>query len=231
MSAPLPKHVEIAETLIRRITAGILADGARLPPERKMAAGCGVAVGTLRKALALLEQQEMLDRVQGSGNYVRRRPAPSSVYGLFRLELIEGGGLPTAQVLAVDRVARPAGLPGDTSDGPLATRIRRLRRLDGRPVAVEEIWYLGPGAPSAGDLSDSLYLTWQRLFGLTVMQVEDRVGLAGFPGWTPPGQTFAAGGPACHVARKTWGGEALIEVSETWFDAASARFVAREGSV
>ena len=57
MSAPLPKHVEIAESLIRRIGAGLIADGARLDPERAMAEGLGVAVGTLRKALAILESQ------------------------------------------------------------------------------------------------------------------------------------------------------------------------------
>jgi hypothetical protein len=31
----------------------------------------GVAIGTLRKGLALLEQQGVLERIQGSGTYVR----------------------------------------------------------------------------------------------------------------------------------------------------------------
>ena len=78
MSRPLPKHVEIAESLIRRIRAGVISDGARLPTEREMAAAQGVAVGTLRKALAILEGQGLLDRVQGSGNYVRHHPGARS---------------------------------------------------------------------------------------------------------------------------------------------------------
>ena len=46
----LPKYVQIAEMLIREIAAGHLADGARLAPEREMAATLGTSVTTLRKA-------------------------------------------------------------------------------------------------------------------------------------------------------------------------------------
>lgn len=226
MSRPLPKHVEIAESLIRRIRAGVISDGARLPTEREMAAAQGVAVGTLRKALAILEGQGLLDRVQGSGNYVRHHPGARSVYGLFRLERPEGGGLPTADVLSLDRLPRSLPVP----PGDDATRIRRLRRLDGDPVAVEEIWYLGPGSPQRDDLSDSLYLTWLDHFGQKVDRIEDRIGLSPFPEWTPEGLPWAAGHLAGHAERWTWGPEGqLFEFSWTWFHSAAARFVTREG--
>lgn len=212
MSRPLPRHIEIAETLIRRIGAGLIADGARLPTERDMAAECGVAVGTLRKALAILADKGLLDRVQGSGNYVRAKGRVASVYGMFRLELDAGGGLPTAEVLSV-------------SPAEGGTAIRRLRRLDGLAVAVEDILWRGPGTPAAEDLSDSLYLTWAQLYGVTVTAVEDRVGIGAFPGWSP----LAPGAAAGHIARRSWAGPALVETSLTWFDADRARFVSREG--
>jgi GntR family transcriptional regulator len=212
MSRPLPRHIEIAETLIRRIAAGMLADGTRLPTERDMAVDWGVAVGTLRKALAILAGKGLLRRVQGSGNYVRARARVASVYGLFRLELLAGGGLPTAEVLAVE----PAG--GGTA-------IRRLRRLDGVPVAVEDILWRGDGVPGAADLSDSLYLTWAECFGVTVTAVEDRVGVGRFPGWSP----LSPGAVAGEVERRSWAGVTLVETSTTHFDAGVARFVWREG--
>ena len=129
-SQSLPKFVQVSEMLIREIAAGHLADGARLPPERDMAADLGIAVGTLRKALAELERKGLLERVQGSGNYVRYQTDVASVYALFRLEKLRGGGLPTADVLDVARLAKPADAPafGDSADGH---RIRRLRALDG----------------------------------------------------------------------------------------------------
>ncbi|MEL6700823.1 MAG: GntR family transcriptional regulator, partial [Pseudomonadota bacterium] len=66
----LPKHLQIGEMLVREIASGRLADGARLPSERQMASELNVAVGTLRRALDDLTERGLLERVQGSGNYV-----------------------------------------------------------------------------------------------------------------------------------------------------------------
>ena len=140
MSDPsaLPKYVQTAEMLIREIAAGRLLDGERLPPERDMAAELGLAVGTLRKALADLEYRGLLERVQGSGNYIRSGAEASGVYALFRLELIRGGGLPTAETLSVDFLPKPGDAP-DFGPSESAHRVRRLRRLGGRSAALEEI--------------------------------------------------------------------------------------------
>ncbi len=53
----------------------------------------------------------MLDRLQGSGNYIRHGADGASVYGMFRLELPEGGGLPRADVLDVQALDKPDDLP------------------------------------------------------------------------------------------------------------------------
>src|SRR5687768_4780719 len=128
MRGPLPVHMQISEMLIREIAVGRLADGARLPPERDMAVELGIAVGTLRRALADLTDRGLLERVHGSGNYVRSRGDLQGVYAFFRLERIGGGGLPTADLISVETMKKPAGLPAfGASD--LAHRIRRLRRL------------------------------------------------------------------------------------------------------
>ena len=107
----LPLYQQIAELLIRDIAAGRLIDGERLPPERDMAADLKIAVGTLRQALQSLTEKGLLERVQGSGNYVRARSDAASVYALFRLERVQGGGLPTARVLSVDRCPKTPILP------------------------------------------------------------------------------------------------------------------------
>ena len=61
---------------------------------------------------------------------------------MFRLELTTGGGLPTADILEVAAVEKPADLPvfGTADHG---TRVRRLRFLNRIPIAVEEIWLDG----------------------------------------------------------------------------------------
>lgn len=225
----LPRYQQISETLIREIAAGRLVEGERLPPERAMAADHGVAVGTLRKALADLAERGVVDRRQGSGNYIRARAEVRSVYSMFRLELHRGGGLPTAEVLAVDRLAKPPSLPafGRAAEGH---RIRRLRRVGGEAVAVEEIWLDGTFAPriTAAELPDSLYLFYRLRFGLHIARAEDRVGVGPVPDWAPAAFGLAPGAVAGHVVRLSYApdGEA-VEASHTWFDPARASYVAR----
>ncbi len=225
----LPKYVQISELLIREIAAGRLADGARLPPERDMAADLAVSVGTLRKALADLEDKGMLRRVQGSGNYVRAGAPANSVYSFFRLELAEGGGLPTAQVLSVDRLPKPAGAP-DFGAAPEAHRVRRLRWLNDVPAALEEIWIDGALAKriSVADLSESIYQFYRDRLGIWITRAEDRVGLGQVPDWGPQAFPYAAGTTVGHVERVAWAQDAHpIEYSRTWFDYEKVRHISR----
>ncbi|MEM8592139.1 MAG: GntR family transcriptional regulator [Pseudomonadota bacterium] len=224
----LPKHMQISEMLVREIAAGRLADGARLKPEREMASDFGVAVGTLRRALDELTEKGLLERVQGSGNYVRHKPDARSVYTFFRLEVPGGGGLPTAEVLAAEGVLRPADLGTEAGETEVL-RVRRLRMLDGLPAALEEIWFDIKGAAglTAADLSESLYLTCQRELGVAIERTEDRVGVGAVPEWGR-GQLALEPGAVCgHVRRRGWSGGRVVEVSETWFDASRAQFVSR----
>lgn len=225
----LPIYIQITELLVRDIAANRLLDGERLPPEREMAAQLGVAVGTLRKALAELQNRGLLERVQGSGNYIRAISDPKSVYAMFRLELIAGGGLPTAEVLSVERLAKPDYLPAFGSS-PEGHRIRRLRRLSGQPAAVEEIWLDGSyiAALSADDLSESLYLFYREMLGLWIVRAEDQIGLDHVPDWRPPEFAMAPGAPAPFITRVSHSQDGVsAEVSRTWYDPAIARYVAR----
>ena len=225
----LPTYVQISETIARDIASGRLLDGEKLPPERQMAASWGVAVGTLRKALGLLVEQGVLQRVQGSGNYVRHAEDAGTIYAFFRLELKDGGGLPRAQLLSVDRLEKPKNSPNFGPD-PAAFRFRRLRFLNDTPAALEEIWLDGSVAPSidAGDISESLYHHYKSRFGLLISRAEDRVSLAPVPDWTVD-QFGPAGGITCgYVERVAFDQHAKpIEFSRNWFDVSVAAYVSR----
>lgn len=230
-TSALPKFVQVSEMLIREIAAGHLVDGARLPPEREMAEALGVAVGTLRKALADVEAKGLLERIHGSGNYIRQRQAVDSVYAFFRLELKRGGGLPTARVLTVDKCDKPAGVPdfGPHSQGH---RIRRLRYLGGTLVGLEEIWLDASYADviRPADLLESLYLFYRNQLGLVIASVEDRIGLGAVPDWTPAPFHLRAGAMAGYIERNSFlAGRVPVEFSRTWFDADRAHYISRMG--
>lgn len=83
---------EVAAILRREIAEGRLKYHDRLPAERAMAEGYGVARGTVRKALDLLARDELIEIRAGSGAYVApaaREAANPAVENARPLELID----------------------------------------------------------------------------------------------------------------------------------------------
>ena len=225
----LPLHLETSEMLAREIKAGILLDGERLEPERQMAKRLGIAVGTLRKSLAVLESNGMLERIQGSGNYIRHVDDDKTIYGFFRLELTQGGGLPKATTLAVDKVAGTDEI--NFAENDTYYRIRRSRFLNDTEAALEEIWLdasLVEKPIKQSELSDSLYQYYKEVLGFWIARVEDSVSVSSVPEWKPA--TFCANAPETFgfVTRYSWDQLGRqVEYSKTWFDTRTTRYVAR----
>ncbi len=223
----LPLHLQISEALIRDIAAGRLANGERLPPEREMARLHGTSLRTLRKALTELEDKGLIERRQGSGNYVRATPGKmaESVYSMFRLERPRGGGLPTAEVLEVSARRKDHAW----GDSPRATRIRRLRLLSGTPAAIEEIWLdAGAGEVDPAGCRDSLYRYYRLALGFWISRAEDRVSVGPVPDWAPDAFGPRPGTITGYIERYSWAqGPAPVEFSRTWFDPVEAHYVQR----
>lgn len=228
---PLPVYRQIAELLVRQIKAGYWREDERLPTEAELAQRLGVAVGTLRKALALLQAQGVLERIQGSGTYVKKIAGTRQIYELFRLELSTGPGLPTAGILDVRRMARPAHVPAlGGHESEAVWRVRRLRYLSQVPVALEEIWFEGAALKtlSAAALGDSMYLFYQQRLGVWIAQVEDRLSAAPAPAWACPPCALRSGDLAGFIERLSWAtNRVLVEYSQTWFDPAVCRYSSR----
>jgi len=228
MSDPqaLPRYLQVSDMLLRDIAAGRLIEGERLHPERDMAAQYGISVGTLRKALADLTDKGHLERRQGSGNYVRHTRDAGGVYAFFRLELVGGGGHPSASGLSVDLLDKPGDAP-EFGPSPQAWRMRRQRSLGGIPAVIEEIWLDARWADAValGDLDGSLYWFYRTRLGLMIARAEDRVGVDPMPGW---GGLLPPGAPCGFVERLSWDQNgARAEYSRNWFDPGIVRYVSR----
>ena len=228
----LPTYLRIAEELTRDIGSGRLAAGHKLPPERAMAAEKGVAVATLRKALQLLDDRKLIERRQGSGNYVLGGNRSVGTYALLRLELAEtGGGLPTARLLDIKRAAKPAALP-TIGKSDIGLRLRRLRFLSDVPVAVEEIWldarWLDKGELSPRTISESLYRSYEDRLGLTITEAEDVIRMGALPDWAPADFDMRAGANMPLIERRAFDQSgAPAEASWTWYNPARAQYFAR----
>jgi DNA-binding GntR family transcriptional regulator len=242
-SKPLPLYIQISEMLSREILAGHWRVGERIPTEPELSVSRGVASGTLRKAVAELEQRGVLERKQGSGTYVRGGRKAKNIYEFFRLELLAGGGLPTAQILGVDQELLPDGIsfggssakggdsaPASKGRGKKGYRIRRLRLLNGVAVALEEIWIDMRHKKNlqAKELTDSLYLFYKNHFGFWVSKVEDHIGVDPVPDWAPEALALPPHQPCTFIERYAWSNaNAIEEYSRTWVNPRQARYSAR----
>ena len=204
-------------------------DGQRLPAERQLARDYNVTVRTLRKSLARLTENGLLVRKQGSGNYIRRRENAESIYSFFRLERPDGGGLPSALMVSVDSLRKPDYLP-DFGESTFAHRFRRQRFLDQVPVAAEEIWLdqSCTARVNPAQISQSLYKYYKERLNVWIVRAEDWVGVSEVPEWAN-GLVAVRSGRLCgFVERYGWSQEnKKVEYSRTWYDADSARYVAR----
>lgn len=150
------RHYLVArDHIARQIHSGAMKPGAKLPSERQLQDGLGVARGTIREALFQLESEGAIFRRDRSGWYVSPEPVtydPTRWAG-FMTYVAEQGRVPatetlsTSSVEAQDGVAQVMGL----SVGTPLHLIRRRRRIDGRPVLVERIYVEAARAPGLLD--------------------------------------------------------------------------------
>ena len=116
--------------------------GQRLPSEPELAKQLGVSRATLREAMRAFETQGLIRRRQGSGTFVVGKMRGLLDNGLEVLESLETmakrlglevsvSDLSVESLPADDDAATALGVPSGT---PL-TRVRRVVRADGRPVA------------------------------------------------------------------------------------------------
>lgn len=66
------RHHDIADDLRHQITTGSIKPGERLPSEAGLASRYRVSTVTLRRALAVLQGEGLVEKIHGKGNYVRR---------------------------------------------------------------------------------------------------------------------------------------------------------------
>lgn len=71
---PEYQYVRFADHIAALIAAGELRPGARLPAERELAEQYGVAYHTVRRAMVVLRERQLVQSVHGRGTFVVHNP-------------------------------------------------------------------------------------------------------------------------------------------------------------
>ena len=66
-----PKYLQISEQLIEQINTGVLPAGSILPTEGELQERFNVSRVTIRRAMKVLVDMDLLFRKRGSGTYVK----------------------------------------------------------------------------------------------------------------------------------------------------------------
>jgi GntR family transcriptional regulator len=173
----------LAASLRARITQGEWVPGTALPAEAALAKEHGVALGTLRQALALLVAEGLLERQHGRGTFVRAGLGGASMLRFFRFrQSDERAATPTSTILnrhvelAESSVADALGLPAGAS----VLQLQRLRSINGEPCLLEQLTLPLPlfdalTHPDTAAWDDLLYPMYQRVCNVSIYRAEDSV--------------------------------------------------------
>lgn len=144
----LPLYFQVRDTVLEEIKSQGLNPGERLPTEAELEQRYGVSRATIRQALAELESEGRVTRIQGKGTFVaipkiQHVPLLTSFSELLRSQGYE----PSHRILESRRLDAPPPVAEDlgVAVGTPCRFLRRLLLANGRVVGVSETW-LSPHA-------------------------------------------------------------------------------------
>ena len=166
-----PRYGQLARHIARAINEGLLPADHQLPPERDLAEMSGLSRVTVRKAVAQLVSEGLIEQRRGAGTFVR---APSEKleqslssltsftdYMLARGKTSSSVGLRRGLFFPAPEESLALGVPSNER----VARIERLRSADGVPVAIERSTLPGDILPDPDVVDTSLYAVLRTMGG------------------------------------------------------------------
>lgn len=150
-----PLYLQLYDEIAAQIASGSLRSGDRLPPERQLCVESGVSRATVRRALAALEADGLVQAVQGRGTFVtspRLAEPPNTLLSFTQLAAARGASAGARVLLAevrtatLDEAERFRIAPGSE-----VFELERLRTMDGLPVALDHSTVPLSAAPGLTD--------------------------------------------------------------------------------
>ncbi len=158
------RYGKLALALRERILQGEWAPGQLIPAESALAQSYGVALGTIRQALALLVEDGVLQRKHGKGTFVTKGVDGASMMRFFRFRGVDNAHSETPQSRILSSRLRTAIRQEATAFGIAVDaqvfQFERLRSLEQDPCLLETIVL---PLPLFGNLAESDTQTWDDL--------------------------------------------------------------------
>lgn len=158
----VPLYQQLRDRLRQDIMHKAYKPGDKLPSERKLAADNNISVVTARNALLELEEEGLIERIQGKGTFVSIKKYDRNLkeYESFT-EMCKGMGAKAGAKELEKKIIKPnlkitnkLEVPEDSQ----VVYISRLRYVDDEPMVIEDNYFsLDYAYLLNEDLSDSLF--------------------------------------------------------------------------
>ena len=183
--AEAPLYKEVRRSLLQCLAKGEWKPGERLPAEPELAARFGVAIPTVRAGVANLVDAGVLIRRQGKGTFVARHDSTAQEFRFSNILNARNENISTRRTnVTMRKVKADADISrlfgAELGDAGLVYRIDAVLEADAKPAGLMDLRLPLPlfAKLAKGDLeqsADNLYSVYQRVCGVTVLRMEERV--------------------------------------------------------
>jgi GntR family transcriptional regulator len=135
-----PLYLQVRDAVLERIRSGKLRPGGLLPSEMDLHRELGVSLGTLRKALGVLESDQLIVREPGRGTFVRSRQTGRALARFNPIRGQDGAPLRERVTTGTAKLATPKGPERSAlklGAADQVVRFERVRSSGERPFAYE----------------------------------------------------------------------------------------------
>jgi len=181
MTMPKPLYKVVENHIRERIDAGVWIPGDLIPSEAKLSKTLNVSVGTVRKAIDILEKEKLLFRHQGKGTYISRIDFDNSLFRFFSYGTASGEA---ARIYKETphraRLKGPAEICRhlEVKTGTPLIYIERIGYDEEElPVLIENCWWRADVVEGLEDndlhIPDLFYAIIEERFGVHVVRAEE----------------------------------------------------------
>ncbi|MFZ5100101.1 GntR family transcriptional regulator [Enterobacter roggenkampii] len=139
-----PMYRQIADALREKISAGELKPGDPLPTESSLQEAFNVSRVTVRQALKLLTEEQIVESIQGSGTYVKEERVNYDIYQLTGFyEKLADRNVDTHSEVSIFEVLKADAKLAEKlnlSHDDKVWHVKRVRFIKQKPVNLEETW-------------------------------------------------------------------------------------------
>lgn len=182
-ASPIPAYQQIATDISKRIAQHEWRVNDKLPSEMELSKNYGVSRVTLRQAMSQLEQDDIIERFQGKGAYVKNNPRRLVQDLAFpSLDLDPPKPNPIrSRIIREERICSEDPVLHDKlhvgADTPLI-HFTRLHYFEEKPVGLGSIWFPEekvPGLSAASLIKQSISKTLYYTYHYNIASIDNSI--------------------------------------------------------